>query len=131
LTYRLLGVATRLSYPGDVPFSEIERLAKEMKGNPFGFTLLQGLVGNHLYMFPVAYDSRQKLAAAVDLDLRAQITNEVTAADQKVISSRVFKSRNAQSLLSRLTNSFLARNKALMSHINEKKKSTKTPDSLN
>lgn len=128
LTYRLLGVATRLSYPGDVPFTEIERVAREMKGNPFGFTLLQGLVGNHLYMFPVTYDSRQKLAKAVDLDLRAQLAKEVTAAEGKVMPSRTFKSRNAQSLLSRLANSFLARNKAVMDRVTEKKKSAKPPD---
>lgn len=121
LTYRLLGVATRLSYPGDIPFSEIERLGKEMRSNPFGFTLLQGLVGTHLYMFPVAFDSRQKLAKAVDLDLRAQLAKEITAADGKLLPARTFKNRNAQSLLSRLANSFLARNKAAMDHIAEKK----------
>lgn len=129
LTYRLLGIATRLSYPGDVPFAEIERIAREMKGNPFGFTLLQGLVGNHLYMFPVTYDSRQKLAKAVDLDLRTQLAREVTLAEGKAMPSRTFKSRNAQSLLSRLTNSFLARNKVLMDQITDKKKSEKSGDS--
>ena len=129
LTYRLLAVATRLSYPGDVPFSDIERVAKEMKSNPFGFTLLQGLVGNHLYMFPVAYQSRQKLAQAVDLDLRTQLVKEVTSAEEKVIPSRTFKSRNAQSLLSRLTSSFLTRNKELMDHIAEKRKPLKDIDS--
>jgi predicted phosphodiesterase len=122
LTYRLLSIASRLSYPGDLPFSEIERAAKEMRSNPFGFTLLQGLVGNHLYMFPVAYDSRQKLAEAVDLDLRTQVAKEVTAAEGKVLPSRSFKSRNAQSLLSRMTNSFLNRNKSAMEHIAKNRK---------
>lgn len=125
LTYRLLGVATRLSYPGDVPFSEIERVARDLKGNPFGFTLLQGLVANHLYMFPVTYDSRQKLAKAVDLDLQTQLAREVNSADAKAIPSRTFKRRNAQSLLSRLTSSFLTRNKVLMDQIGEKKKPEK------
>lgn len=125
LTYRLLGVATRLSYPGDVPFSEIERVAKDLRGNPFGFTLLQGLVANHLYMFPVTYDSRQKLAQAVDLDLRMQLAREVNSAEAKSIPARTFKSRNAQSLLSRLTSSFLNRNKALMDQTSEKKKREK------
>lgn len=128
LTYRLLGVATRLSYPGDIPFTDIERIAKDLKVNPFGFTLLQGLVGNHLYMFPVTYDSRQKLAEYVDLDLRTQLVNEINSAEGKVISSRAFKSRNPQSLLSRLTSSFLLRNKALMDHVTEKKKTTSSDD---
>lgn len=128
LTYRLLGVASHLSYPGDIPFSEIERMAKEMKANPFGFTLLQGLVANHLYMFPVAYDSRQKLAAAVNLDLRTQLSKEVTAAEGKLLPSRTFNSRNAQSLLSRMTNAFLSRNKAAMEHITSKKILEKSPD---
>lgn len=129
LTYRLLAVATRLSYPGDVPFSEIERVARDLRGNPFGFTLLQGLVANHLYMFPVTYDSRQKLAKAVDLDLQTQLAREVNSAEAKAIPSRTFKSRNAQSLLSRLTSSFLNRNKALMDQVSEKKKSAKSPES--
>ena len=130
LTYRLLGIATRLSYPGDVPFAEIERIAKEMTNNPFGFTLLQGLVGNHLHMFPVTFDSRQKLAKAVDLDLRTQLVKEVTSAEGKAIPSRTFKSRNAQSLLSRLAQSFLTHNKAAMDHVTEKKKAAKLTDTL-
>lgn len=123
LTYRLLAVASRLSYPGDLPFSEIERMAKEMKANPFGFTLLQGLVGNHLYMFPIAFDSRQKLAEAVNLDLRTQLTKEITSAEGKILPSRNHKSRNAQSLLSRMTSSFLSRNKAVLEQVTSKKKS--------
>lgn len=131
LTYRLLAVATRLSYPGDIPFSDIERIAREMESNPFGFTLLQGLVGNHLYMFPVTYDSRQKLAQAANLDLRIQLAKEVTSAEGKVIPSRAFKSRNAQSLLSRLTNSFLTHNKSVMEYVTEKKKKELVIDSEN
>lgn len=122
LTYRLLAVASRLSYPGDLPFSEIERMAKEMKANPFGFTLLQGLVGNHLYMFPVTFDSRQKLAEAVNLDLRTQLAKEVTSAEGKILPSRNHKNRNAQSLLSRMTSSFLSRNKAILDQVTPKKK---------
>ena len=123
LTYRLLAVASRLSYPGDVPFSEIERMAKEMKANPFGFTLLQGLVGTHLYMFPISFDSRQKLAEAVNLDLQTQLTKEVTSAEGKILPSRNHKNRNPQSLLSRMTSSFLSRNKAVMEQFTTNKKS--------
>lgn len=129
LTYRLLAVASRLSYPGDLPFSEIERMAKEMKTNPFGFTLLQGLVGNHLYMFPVTFDARQKLAEAVNLDLRTQITKEITSAEGKTLPSRNHKSRNPQSLLSRMTSSFLLRNKAVMELVSTGKSKDSTDKS--
>jgi len=114
LTYRLLGVASRLSYPGEIPFTEIEKLSKELAGNSFGFTLLQGLVAHHLYMFSVSYSTRQQLAAAVDLDLKKQISNEITSKDTKTLITRHHKSRNPQSLLARLSKSFLARNKDAM-----------------
>lgn len=107
LTYRLIGVACRLSYPADVPTAEIERLGKELKSNPFAYTILQGLVGNHLYMFPVPYSLRQKLAAAVDLDLKVQLANEVTNRDAKTVQSRNFSHRNPKSLLMRLSARFL------------------------
>lgn len=127
LTYRLLGAASRLSYPGDIPFTEIEKLSKELAGNSFGFTLLQGLVAHHLYMFSVSYSTRQQLAAAVSLDLKKQITNEVTSKDAKAVITRSHKSRNSQSLLARLSKSFLARNKDVMDHALKKpdKKSDK------
>lgn len=114
LTYRLLGTASRLSYPGDIPFTEIEKLSKDLAGNSFGFSLLQGLVAHHLYMYSVSYSARQQLAAAVSLDLKKQITNEVTSKDAKAVIKRTHKPRNPQSLLARLSKSFLTRNKELM-----------------
>lgn len=123
LTYRLVGISAQLSYPGGVPFNEIERLAKELKGNPFGFTLLQGLVANHLYMFPVVYSARQRLAAAVDLDLQSQLAKEVTLQDAKAIPSRRFNQRNPTSLLARLTGAFISRNESLMKSLTKKKES--------
>jgi len=117
LTYRLVGVASRLSYPGSIPASEIERLSKELRGNPFGFTLLQGLVANHLYMFPVEYSLRHRLAQAVDIDLKQQLAKEVTGGDEKVIHARSYTPRNPKSLLARLTQSYLARNDTIMKRI--------------
>lgn len=117
LTYRLVGVASRLSYPGAIPASEIEKLGKELKSNPFGFTLLQGLVANHLYMFPVEYSLRQRLAQAVDIDLKQQLSKEITSAEDKVIHTRPYTERNPKSLLARMTQSFLARNDSIMKRI--------------
>jgi hypothetical protein len=127
LTYRLLGTAARLSYPGDIPHSEIERLAKDLRGNSFGSTLLQGLVAHHLYMFSVGYATRQKLAAVVNLDLKKQLSNEVTARDAKSVVNRRHHDRNPQSLLVRLSKSFFSRNKSAMDKVKKEKDSpTKT-----
>jgi len=120
LTYRLLAIATRLSYPADIPFSEIERLAKELKRNPFGFTLLQGLVGNHLYMFEVNYSGKQRLAAAVELDLRTQLIKDTVSQEGKTVLNRNFSRRNPQSLLARLTRSFMLNNERVMDIVEKK-----------
>jgi predicted MPP superfamily phosphohydrolase len=119
LTYRLLGTACRLSYPGDIPTSEIERLGKELIGNPFAYSILQGLVANHLFMFPVSFSTRQQLARAVDLNLKIQITNEVTNRESKTISDRSFSRRNPKSLLLRMTQSLLARNEEILTKVRD------------
>lgn len=131
LTYRLVGVASRLSYPGTVPANEIERLSKDLQSNPFGFTLLQGLVANHLYMFPVEYSLRQRLAQAVNIDLKQQLAKEVTGAEEKVTQSRSFTSRNPKSLLARLTQSYLTRNDVVMKRIGVEAEQKKERRSVN
>lgn len=119
LTYRLVNVAGRLSYPGEIPFTEIERLAKIFKSNAFAWNLLQGLVANHLYMFPVKFDSKQRLAKAVEIDLKKQVAKDALKQDEK--TTKNFKSRNSQSLIQRLSKSFIAANAPLIDRVLGKK----------
>ncbi len=114
-TYKLVEVAGRLSYPGDIPFADIERLAKEFKNNAFAANILQGLVAQHLYMFPVRYDSKQRLANAVNIDLRKQIAHDALKNDEK--TTNVFKVRNHQSLIQKLSSSFYSRNKEIIERV--------------
>ena len=122
LTYRLLSVACRLSYPGDVPISEIEKLGNDLKKNPFAYTILQGLVSNHLYMFQVSFDLRQKLASAVDLDLKIQIINEMTKSDGKTLPSRRKIYKNPKSLLMQMTEKYLKINNNIMKRVGKENK---------
>ena len=52
---------------GSVPAKEVEELAKRFRKNNFSFSALRDLVANYLYVFPVAYDTKQKLGELVDI----------------------------------------------------------------
>ena len=73
-------------------------------------------------MFPVVYSSRQRWAAAVDLDLQTQLVKEITLQDAKTIPNRKFNQRNPMNLLARLTSSFISRNEALIKSRSKDKK---------
>lgn len=49
--YRLIGAATRLIKPGQLPYEEIRKVAKDLKQNHFAFTILQSLAVYHLHLF--------------------------------------------------------------------------------
>lgn len=126
LTYKLVEVAGKLSYPGEIPFAEVERLAKEFKSNAFAFNLLQGLVAQHLYMFPIKFDNKQRLAKAVEIDLQRQVAHDALKNDEK--TTRKFQARNPQSLIQRLSKSFMVQNKELLDRVTATSKDKKHND---
>ena len=76
-TYPLINLAAQLSYPGKIPFGLIEQLKDELKDNVFGFSILQGLIGRHIYMFSLPYNEKQKLASYAKITLSSQTANEI------------------------------------------------------
>ena len=66
-------------------------------------------------MFPVRYDSKQRLANAVNIDLRKQIAHDALKNDEK--TTNVFKVRNHQSLIQKLSSSFFSRNKEIIERV--------------
>jgi len=67
--YRLIGVASCLTQPGNIPFDELEKLARDLKDNPFAFTILQSLVYYHLHMFHTGDREKQKLASIAQISI--------------------------------------------------------------
>lgn len=109
-TFKLVKVAAQLSYPNNIPFGDIELLAKELKNNVFGFRLLQGLAARHMYMFSVPYDERQRLAHATQIDVQTNRTIDLNSSGAKKVSNRSgFEPRSGKSLILRLQASLLAR----------------------
>ncbi|MFP6849090.1 MAG: metallophosphoesterase [Pseudomonas sp.] len=86
-SYRLIGAATYLTQPGNLPFTEIDNLAKALKDNPFAFTILQSLVFYHLHMFHTSESDKQRLASLVKISL-----SQSRAIDLKTRKSKLIKS---------------------------------------
>ena len=59
--YRLIGAATRLLHPGNIPFDELTKLANSLEDNIFAFTILQSLIAYHLHMFHTTDSEKQRL----------------------------------------------------------------------
>jgi hypothetical protein len=74
--FMLIGAATRLLQPGNLPFSDLAKLAKHLKPNIFSFTVLQTLIAYYLHMFHTTDKEKQKLC---------KIAN-ITMADARTIS---------------------------------------------
>ncbi|MEM7540690.1 MAG: hypothetical protein AAF384_03780, partial [Pseudomonadota bacterium] len=84
ISYRLISAAIKLTKPGKVPISEIRALSKDLRGNDFGFRMLQSFGYYYLRMFYVETSSRQKLCAALDIEQGADVLVE----DRKSILAR-------------------------------------------
>lgn len=82
--YRLLGVATALVQPGNIPFDDIERLAKDLAGNNFAFTILQSLVFWHLHMFHTSDKDKQRIAASVKISMQQSRAIDISTQKTKV-----------------------------------------------
>lgn len=67
--YRLIGAATRLIQPGQLPHDEIRKLAKDLKDNHFAFTILQSLAVYHLHLFHTRDKDKQKLCAQLKIKM--------------------------------------------------------------
>lgn len=112
LSYRVVAISSKLSYPGGAHADEIKDLAELMERNYFGYKLLQGVVARHLYMFSLSSAERSRLGSAVGIDVQSQRGIELKSHATKKLPAQGAKPVHAKSLLSRLQESFFLRNKA-------------------
>lgn len=111
ITYKLVKIASQLSYPNNIPHADIEFLSKELKNNVFGFRLLQGLAARHIYMFSVPFDERQRLAQAMQIDINTNKAIDLNSSGAKKISpgTKKYEPRTGRSLIMRMQSAYLAR----------------------
>lgn len=69
-SHRLIGIASRLIQPGQIPFEDIRKIGSEFRSNIFAFTVLQSLVAYHLHMFHTSEKDKQRLCSFVDIDIK-------------------------------------------------------------
>jgi hypothetical protein len=81
LPTRLIDLSIRLDHFSQVPMTDIEELAKIPKTKIVPHTILRLLVADHLYLFPVGYKDRQRLATKLGLEIKKHLV-----ADKKVRS---------------------------------------------
>ncbi len=116
-TYNLVRIAADLSFPRNIKEREIKESAKKFDSNFFAYNVLQGLVANHIYMFQISIDMKQKLASYVNIEIKDQITRESFSSSGKKIQNKTYKYTNPLGLMNRLTNKFMSNNKDVMDSI--------------
>jgi len=129
LSYQIVSVASKLSYPGTPPIDQIKDLAVTIEKNYFGYKLLQGLVARHLYMFYLPHGDKTRLAAAVGIDVRTQRDIEMKSQTTKKLPSQT-NQKHPAGLFLRLQNSFLLNNKASIEYIKNMYDSKKEKNKL-
>jgi hypothetical protein len=70
-SFRLIDVAIRLDQFDAFPQQVVEGLDKDFRGSFVPHRLLRRLILRHLYLFPVSYDSQQRLCERFDIKLPA------------------------------------------------------------
>lgn len=122
LSYEMVSIAAKLSYPNNPPVEQIRLLAEGLSGNYFGYKVLQGLVARHLYMFSLDPAERNKLAAAVGINVQTQRDIELKSQTRKKLPGVNKPGKNVKSLLSKLQDSFMQRNQKTIDAVLDKYK---------
>lgn len=110
ITYQIVGVAAKLSIPNHAPTEEVKKLADTLEKNYFGYSLVQGLVARHLYMFHLPVAERNRLASAVGITVRDQLGIEMRSQTVKKLPGKGTKPRHAKTLIARLSDSYIMNN---------------------
>jgi hypothetical protein len=66
---KLINQATTLQFQKRIDFNEIEKLSIQLKGNPICERILKEIVIQHIYMFPVDYKDKQRIASTLRIKL--------------------------------------------------------------
>jgi len=85
--YRLVGVASCLTQPGNIPFDDLEKLSKDLKNNSLAFTILKSLIYYHLHMFHTGDREKQRLAAIAHISIHQSRVIDQVSKKSKMLDS--------------------------------------------
>ncbi len=88
VSYRLISAAIKLTQPGRPPVSKIQSLSKELRDNHFAFTMLQSFGFYYLHMFRTSERDKQKLCAALKINLKAAHLAEAQSTRRSMLPGR-------------------------------------------
>jgi hypothetical protein len=86
VAYRLIGLATRLLRPGQLPLDEISKMAKELESNHYAFGILQSLGVHHLYLFHTDAAHKQSLCKSLGISLKQAKAIEAKKRDTRMLA---------------------------------------------
>jgi hypothetical protein len=68
-----------LDHTYSIPHHEISKLYKEIEFNMLPNTILKNMVAQHLHLFEVPFDEKQKICSAVKISYKAQVSLEANS----------------------------------------------------
>lgn len=69
---RLIDAGIKLDHYDKFPSNEVDTLKKNNEKNPLGFSTLQNLVIDYLYMYPTTIERKQQICAALNIKMQEQ-----------------------------------------------------------
>ncbi|HWJ25710.1 MAG TPA: metallophosphoesterase [Flavisolibacter sp.] len=83
----IVNVGIKLDHYSSFPMNDIEKLRKKNDRNPLGFSVLQSLVLDYLYMYEVSYDKKQRICDMLNIKLGDQRFIDRTSPIKKTSST--------------------------------------------
>lgn len=81
---KLIDLSVKLDHKQVIPVSEIEQLKNELKrNNLIGYSLLRGLVINHLYMFKINFREKQRICKLLNISIESHRKKELLHANKR------------------------------------------------
>lgn len=83
--YHLIKLAIDLRFYKNIDFHNIERLKRKFSNNVVCTRLMTEFVINHLYMYPVKFDDKQKLASILGINIEQQRVLEAEKSNKSLV----------------------------------------------
>lgn len=91
-SFMLAEAAAQVVRPGDLNVGKLTKLAAQLKGNPFAFTLLQTLAAYRIYMYHTTEEEKQQLCSSLDISMARSRQMDMLGKDVKINARRAISS---------------------------------------
>lgn len=83
-SYSLIDIAIKLDYDANIPHQDIEKAKAKLSKSYLPYDILRNLVINHLYMFPVSYQEKQRICNLLGISIEDQLLIDNTSVQKKI-----------------------------------------------